>query len=160
MRKPALLILVSVALLLQGCGFKLRGKVELAPVLESVYVEGRDPDLVSELKDSLEFSGAQIVQSADAGTSAILLDSRYEREVRTLDARGLATGYELRYDARFAVVTPEGQQIYRSPVITLKRPFDFDATQVLQKESEEEFLIEEMRSQIVQRMMRQLSSIR
>ncbi|MCZ7600231.1 MAG: hypothetical protein M5U09_24345 [Gammaproteobacteria bacterium] len=57
-------------------------------MLESVCVEGRDPDLVSELKDSLEFSGAQIVESADAGTSAILLDSRHEREVRTLDARG------------------------------------------------------------------------
>jgi LPS-assembly lipoprotein len=150
---------MSAALLLQGCGFHLKGKVELSPTLQNVYVEGRDPAMVADLRRSLEFSGAQVASSAEAASSALLVDSRYQREVRTLDSRGLATGYTLRYEARFAVVTPSGEEIFRSSLISVRRNFDFDADQVLQKETEEEFLQDDMREKIVQRIMRQLSTI-
>ncbi len=159
MRKLALILTLGAALLAAGCGFHLRGKVELSPQLQSVYVEGSDPLMVSDLKQSLDFSGANVVTAPEGATAAVLLDSRYERVVRTLNARGLATGYVLRYDARFRVVSRDGEQLYESPTITLKRNFDFDANEVLQKEGEEEFLKEDMRKQIVQRMMRQLSAI-
>ncbi len=159
MRKLALFLILTTAVSLAGCGFHLRGKVELSPAMQRVYVEGPDPQLIDDLKSALDFSGATVVSSAEASSSAVLLDSRYERVVRTLNARGVATGYVLRYDARFRVVSPEGERRYESPVITLKRNFDFDATQVLQKEDEEDFLREDMRKQIVQRIMRQLSAI-
>ncbi len=159
MRKLALLMTLSAALFAAGCGFHLRGKVELSPELMNVYVEGSDPELVNDLKDSLDFSGATVVSSPASATSAVVLESRYERVVRTLDSRGLATGYVLRYDARFRVISSEGERLHESGVITLKRNFDFDATQVLQKESEEEFLREDMREQLIQQVMRQLSAI-
>ena len=159
MRKLVLILITSAVLLLQGCGFHLRGKVELPPVLDTVYVEGADPDLVNDLKDSLDFSGAAVVYSASAATSAILVESRYDREVRTLNSRGVATGYLLRYDARFVVVSPEGESRYESRIISIKRNFDFNPEQVLQKEEEEDFLREKMREEIVQRIMRQLSTI-
>ncbi|GJL81043.1 MAG: LPS-assembly lipoprotein LptE [marine bacterium B5-7] len=159
MRKLALLTILSAALLLQGCGFHLRGKVELAPELASVYVDGPDPDLVADLEDALDFSGAEIVSSADVSTSVVLIDSRYERDVRTLDNRGIATGYILRYNARFGVLSPEGEKRFQSDIIRLRRNFDYDATQALQKEVEEEFLKEDMREQIIQRVMRQLSTL-
>lgn len=159
MRKLALLLTLGALLVLQGCGFHLRGKVELSPAMERVYIEGADPVLISELKRALEFSGASMVNSAESATSAVVVDSRYVRDVRTLDSRGLATGYRLRYDVRFTVYDPQGEQRYQSPIISLQRNFDFDATQLLQKEGEEEFLKEDMREQIVQRMLRQLSTI-
>jgi LPS-assembly lipoprotein len=159
MRKLALLLILSSVLLVQGCGFKLRGQVDLPPALQSVYVDGPDPVLVDDLKRSLDFSGAQIVSSPEVASAAVLLDSRYERVVRTLDARGVATGYVLRYDARFRVVDASGEQLQQSQVITLRRNFDFSADELLQKEGEEEFLKSDMRSQIVQRVLRQLSSM-
>lgn len=159
MRKLALLMTLGAFLMLQGCGFQLRGKVDLSPTLGSVYVEGADPDLVADIKQALDFSGATLVSSAEAAESALLIDSRYERAVRTLDSRGIATGYVLRYDVRFAVMGTEGERRFQSSVISLRRNFDFDSVQVLQMESEEEFLREDMRKQIVQRVMRQLSAI-
>ena len=159
MRKLAFLLTLSATLIAAGCGFHLRGKVELSPALERVYLEGADPQMINDLKQSLDFSGATIVDQPDSATAAVLLDSRYERVVRNLNARGLATGYVLRYDARFRVVSREGEQLHESPTITLRRNFDYDSTQVLQKEGEEEFLKEDMRKQIVQRIMRQLAAI-
>jgi LPS-assembly lipoprotein len=159
MRKLALITILGAVLVLQGCGFQLRGKVQLSPDLENVFVEGADPELVSDIKRSLDFSGARLASTAEAASSVLLIDSRYERQVRTLDSRGIATGYVLRYDVRFVVLGAEGERRHQSSVISLRRNLDFDATQVLQKEGEEEFLREDMRKQIVQRVMRQLSAI-
>ncbi len=159
MRKLALLFILSGALLLQGCGYHLRGKIELPPSMASVFVEGADLEMVSELKRALEFNGVNIVSDISAAKSSVLIDSRYKRKVRTLDSRGVATGYVLKYDVRFNVVNADGNKVHESPIISKKRNFDFDATQVLQQAREEEFLKEDMRTQIIQSIMRQLSTV-
>jgi LPS-assembly lipoprotein len=159
MHRLAMILLVGGALLLQGCGFHLRGKVELSPALSNVYVDGPDLEMVTDMKDALAFNGVQIAQSAESASAVIRLNSEYERVVRTTDSRGLATGYVLRYRVRFQVVDAEGEELHKSAPIRMSRDFNFDATQVLQKEGEEEFLKEDMRKQIIQNIMRQLASI-
>ena len=159
MRKLTILMTVMAIVMLQGCGFKLRGKVDLSPALSDVYIESRDLDVMADLRKSLQFSGANVVSSQSVASSIILVDTRYEREVRTLDARGLATSYVLRYDVRFKVVSSSGEDIYESPILRQRRNFNFDASQLLEKEDEEEFLKRDMRKELVQQIMRQISAL-
>lgn len=159
MRKLIILASVIAIAMLQGCGFKLRGKVELSPTLTDIYIDSTDLDISVGLEKSLSFSGANVVSGQGAANSIILLDSRYEREVRTLDSRGLATSYVLRYKVRFKVVDAEGNDVYESPILRQRRDFNFSAAQLLEKEGEEEFLKKDMRNELVQQIMRQISAI-
>ncbi|MFT5113712.1 MAG: LPS-assembly lipoprotein [Parasphingorhabdus sp.] len=159
MRKLVILALVLAVAMLQGCGFKLRGKVELSPMLSDVYIDASDLDISTDLKKSLRFSGANILSGQSAARSIILVDSRYERVVSALDSRGLATGYVLRYEVRFKVVDSNGEDLYESPIISQRRNFDFNAEQLLEKEGEEDFLKKDMRKELVQQIMRQISAI-
>ena len=159
MRKLVILASVLAIAMLQGCGFKLRGKVELAPMLSDVFVEATDLDISSDIKKSLKFSGANVLASEASASSILLVDSRYEREVRNLDSRGLATSYILRYEVRFKVVDSSGEDVYVSPIIRQRRNFDFSASELLEKEDEEEFLKKDMRKELVQQIMRQISAI-
>ena len=91
MRKLALMVIVGSSLLLQGCGFHLRGTVTLPEVASNVYVSGNDFDLVTDLKDGLDTNGARINESETAADSSIIIESEFQRKIRTLDNRGIAS---------------------------------------------------------------------
>ena len=156
MRKLALLVVISAALLLQGCGFHLRGKVVLPEAVENVFVEGSDFDLVADFKDMLDFNGASVHDDAAGAASLMNIESEYKREVRTVDGRGIATAYTLVYRARVTVTGQDDEEIFKSDIIQQRRDFDYTADQALEKEDEEEFLMAEMRREIAQRILTQL----
>ena len=159
MLRRLFLILTCVSLV-SGCGFALRGSVNLSESLSSIAITGDDPDLMDELTDALETSGANIT-SLDSQPAAIieLTQSEYEREVRTTDANGLATSYDLRYRVGYDVRSNSGKELQINQRIVQKRVFEYDPLQQLQSEEEEEFLREDMREEIVLQILRRLSRI-
>lgn len=153
-------VLVAVSLLVAGCGFQLRGKVDLPDSLTEPYVRGDDAQLVSTLNQALRFSGAAPTSSASAATATIeFVQSVYSRNVRTVDSRGLATGYELSYVVVYRVLDQSGEVALPNARIEQKRNFNWDETQVLQKEQEERELKEQMQTDIVQQMLRRLATL-
>jgi LPS-assembly lipoprotein len=160
MARRTWLVVLLGAVLVAGCGFHLRGKVDLAPSLLEPYIRGPDPDINDLLADALEFSDARPVADESIASSVIdMYFARFARDVRTLDSRGLATGYVLRYRVEFRVVDADGEVLLPDAVIDMRRNFNYDANEVLQKEDEEEFIREDMQREIVQRMLRMLASI-
>lgn len=149
-------ILVMV-IALQACGFHLRGKIELPPTLESVFVESRDNKLAREVEGILEQSGAALVTAESAKATIDLFQVDVTRRVLTIDDRGKATSYTLRYEARFRVRDGAGESLLEDSVIAVEKDFTFDPNQVLQKEKEEDFLLEEMRSDLAQRIAKRIS---
>ncbi|MDH3692993.1 MAG: LPS assembly lipoprotein LptE [Gammaproteobacteria bacterium] len=160
MQLRLIVVLLATLALMQACGFHLRGKVDLPERLTSFHVDGKDPDLVAELQDALEFSGAEIVDG-DAGATAVLelTDIAFLREVRSVDERGLATSYNLRYRVRFKIEENNGEELLKETTITLSRFLNFDSSQILQAEEEQEFLREDMQRDMVQRIMQRLATI-
>ena len=149
-----------VAGLATGCGFHLRGTFVLPEALSTVYVEGSDADIVRQLKDSLASSGAQVLgERSDTAAVVQLLQSDYTRQVRTVDTRGLATSYELVYTVAYRVLDSNGETLAQVPAFELRRDFNFDSAQLLQKRNEEQFLREGMQEEIVQRILRRLSTL-
>ncbi len=160
MQLRLIIVLLITLGLMQACGFHLRGKIDLPERLTSFYVEGKDPELVAELQDALEFSGAEILDSEEGATAVLeITNIAFLREVRSVDERGLATSYNLKYRVRFKIDENNGDELLKESTITLSRFLSFDSTQILQAEEEQEFLREDMQRDMVQRIMQRLATI-
>lgn len=155
-----LLLLTLSAALLSGCGFALRGSVNLPDSINRVTVAGADLEMVDRLEDALETNGASIAPAGDEQAAVLELTlSEFDREVRTTDANGLATSYTLRYRVGYDMRTAAGDELQINQRLVQKRVFDYDPLQQLQSEEEEEFLKEEMQEEIVLQVLRRLSRI-
>jgi LPS-assembly lipoprotein len=155
----ALVALLASAMLLQACGFKLRGQFNLPPGMEVVYVSTGQTVLQDELERSLQFSGARVVTDAAEAQSVVdIFDAVVEREVRTIDTRGRASSYDLNYVVRFRVRQPAGAVMLEDSVVRLSRNFTFDPEFVLEAEREEEELVEDMQRDAAQQIMRRIAA--
>ncbi len=155
-----LLLILTCLTLVSGCGFALRGTVNLSDSLSSIAIIGDDPDLVEELRDALETGGANVTSIEDTSAAVLeLTQSEYVREVRTTDVNGLATSYDLRYRVGYDVRTSAGKELQINQRIVQKRVLEYDPLQQLQAQEEEEFLQEDMREEIVLQILRRLSRI-
>ncbi len=149
-----------VAAALTACGFHLRGQISLSESLTPLAIQAGDPELRQVLMDVLENSGTPVVDDP-ARAKAILQvrDVNYERRVRTIDSRGKVNGYLLVYSVSFRVDSAGGEELSALTPISVRRDFNFDSTQVLQKEDEERDLREEMERDMAQRILRRMSRI-
>ena len=149
-----------VGVLVSGCGFHLRGRVPLPESLSVIAVDSGDAELRARMVEALETAGASIVVDKDAAKAVLKLhDIDYQRRVRSIDTRGKVTGYTLVYSLSYTVTNKGGKNLRQSVPIQTERDFNFDSDQVLQKESEERVLREDMLEDIAQRIIRQLSTI-
>lgn len=154
-----LVLLLTGLSLLTGCGYHLRGNIELPPELTQVYITGPDRDLVQQLSKALEQSGATIMESGKGAAVINMTTSEFERKLRTTDASGLATAYSFKYDVTYNLTASDGDRLQSAENIALLRTLDYDPTQQLQAEDEARFLKEEMQQEVVVQMLRRLSRI-
>lgn len=156
-------VILLACFAVSACGFHLRGKLPLADSIKVITVkseETTETQLRQKVEEALKFAGATVV--TDPATASATLDLHkveFKRTVRTIDTRGKATGYTLEYIVRFKVVAADGTKLRDSRPISLRRDFNFDPNQVLQKEDEERELKEDMEKELSQRILRQLSTI-
>lgn len=159
-RLPVILLTCAA---LSACGFHLRGKLPLAESIKVITVkseETNETQLRQRVEDALKFAGATVVSDpAIASATLDLHKVEFKRTVRTIDTRGKATGYTLEYIVRFKVVAADGSELRDSRPISIRRDFNFDPNQVLQKEDEERELKEDMEKELSQQILRQLSTI-
>ncbi len=151
---------VSAAVSLGGCGFHLRGQAPLSEKLSPLALGGEDRELLAELRDAVDFNGVALaLDEADASAVVELIESAYNRRVRTTDDRGRATSYTLLYEVRVGVVDSEGEVLVKPFRVSTRRELAFNRTQVLQAERRERSLREEMQREISQTIMRRLSKV-
>ncbi|MBT7812554.1 MAG: hypothetical protein HN549_03725, partial [Proteobacteria bacterium] len=87
------LVIFALVGLVAGCGFQLRGLVELGPILSKPWVTGQDNQLVVDLRMALKQSGVNPVKDAESATAIIdLATVQYTRKVISVDSNGTATG--------------------------------------------------------------------
>jgi len=155
-----LLLILTCFSLVSGCGFHLRGNVDIPDSLRSIAVSGGDPDLVDELEDALESAGVNVTDTEDKSAAVLLFtQTEFEREVRTTDADGLATSFQLHYRVGYDVLSSSGDELQINQRIVQKRTLEYDPLLQLQAEEEADFLREDMREEIVLQILRRLSRI-
>jgi len=85
-----------------------------------------------------------------------ILTEQQENVILSLNTQGRVTEFQLRYRVVFRVASPKGADFIAPTPIVLTRDITFN-DQVLAKETEEAQLFREMRSDMVQQIIRRLA---
>ena len=153
---------IAIALTLltaSGCGFKLRGALELPPGQNTLYVNAPS-DVYLEIGNFLEGSQAKVVGSPD-GASVILnvTSATYDRRVLTVDPdTGKEREFELSLNVRFNALDGDGKTLVDAQSVTLLRDYVFDSDAVIGASREEVVLRREMLRDAVQQLLLRLRS--
>ncbi len=153
--------ILSLALIVTSCGFKLRGAQPLP--FETIYL-GFAPNssLGAELARNIRAATSTRVVADRAQAQAVLdvLGEAREREVLSVSAQGRAREFQLRLRLQFRLHDGKGREFIAPTQIAVRRDISFNEAQVLAKESEEALLFRDMQTDVVQQLLRRLAAIR
>ena len=153
-------VLIALALVITGCGFQLRGLVELPALYERVYlVDQGYSDIAVPLRRSLKDSNSTIVDSKMLATSVITLLSRgVQRRALNISGREVRE-YELQLDVAFVVQDAQGVQLADKQTVSVVRNFENDESNTLGKNNEEQVIRQEMNEAAVIQILYRLKAI-
>jgi len=158
------LILVSALVLLSGCGFHLRGNIDLPADLQQMHVQGvtKYSDLGLELRRSLKASGVNVVKGVKAAQVILKVSPpAFERRLLSVSgASGKVAEYELIYTLNMSLHDRQGQVLLAPQTVRQLRDYTFDRDNVLGKGNEEARLKANMRRDLVRQVLTRLQAYR
>jgi LPS-assembly lipoprotein len=139
-----------------SCGFQLRGH-QTYP-FATINVASTSPLGIELQRNIAAGSGhTKLVDKAtDAEAVLSILGEQQEKVILSLNTQGQVREYQLRYRVTYRVSDPKGLDYVPPTSIVLTRDITFN-NQVLAKETEEGQLYKEMRSDVVQQIIRRLA---
>ena len=145
-------------LLVAGCGFRLRGTAEVP--FESVYIPNATAGIALDLKRNiLAGTKARVVDDANAADAVLqFTEETRQKEILSLTSAGRVREFQLRYRVGFRVHDGKGADYVPVSTIELTRDVTFNDAEILAKEQEEQLLIRDMQSDMVQQIMRRLAA--
>lgn len=156
-----LTILFLFASLLTGCGFHLRGNVDLPANYQRMAIEGVSPysELGVKLKRSLQANGVQVVEAAGAQVILKLSKVSYQRRLLSVSAvSGKNVEYELHYSLNMSVHDRQGNVLVSEQPLQLLRDYVHDQNNVLATDNEEAQLRKDMERDMVGQILRRLQA--
>lgn len=163
MRKRTLLSLMALAPLVSACGFRLRGVPDFQ--FSSIYLQaGERSAFARELERNLATAGDKLKvlraprRPDEAQVVWKLLGERRERVIISKNAAGQVRELTLRYRMMFSLTGADGAEWIPPTELELERDLSYDENLALAKEQEAEVLYKTMQSDLVQQVMRRLSS--
>ena len=151
--------IVILSVFVTACGFHLRGQLPLSETVNMLYVDAQDGEFKSQLTEGLQRSGATVIGDPAAAKAILQIADEYmEREALTVDTDGKASSYKLYYTIDY-VVADNKQELLKEGAIVEERQYSFEVGQATRQESEEAELAEEMRKELVIKLIRQLGAL-
>lgn len=160
-RRTSLRLLPAAALLVAGCGFRLRRPPTLSfATIQLVGFPPRSP-FTEELRRSIEASGSTRVVDSVAAARVVLeaLEDARVKSVAAQSAAGQVREFTLRTRLRFRLRTPAGRVLIPDTELLLARDMSYNETNALAKQQEEAALYRGMQSDIVEQVMRRLAAV-
>lgn len=145
-------------MLLAGCGFRLRGTAEVP--FETIHVPGATAGIALDLKRNIEAgTRARVVDDPKAAQALLqVTEEARSREILSLTSAGRVREFQLRYRVGFRVHDGKGGEFVPASVIQLTRDMTYSDAEILAKEQEEQLLFRDMRTDMVQQILRRLAS--
>jgi len=154
-----ILAIAVLGLVTAACGFQLRGQARLP--FDTLYVAVPEISRLGiELKRNIVAGTHTKLVNDPAQAQAILSVAAEDSSkiILSFDTSGRVREYQLRYRLSFRVSDAKGRDYLPLSEIRLTRDISFNDAQVLAKESEEALLYRDMQSDMVQQILRRLSS--
>jgi LPS-assembly lipoprotein len=152
---------VGITWCLSGCGFHLQGRSPLPPQFKVSYVDAHDrqSDFVQGLRNALLVNGVILTEDTTAATATVhVLDDKHEQRILSVSPENLPREYELTYTVRFSV-TAGDKELLAAQEVSATREYSFDVSELLAKENEEAILQAALAHDLVDAVMRRLSSL-
>ena len=145
-------------MLLAGCGFRLRGTANVP--FETIHVPGATTGIALDLKRNIEAgTRARVVDDPKAAQALLqVTEEARSREILSLTSAGRVREFQLRYRVGFRVHDGKGGEFVPVSVIQLTRDMTYSDAEILAKEQEEQLLFRDMRTDMVQQILRRLAS--
>ncbi len=164
MSQPHRLLRAFVAVLLSAslaaCGFALRGTTELP--FNSLYINlPTNSAFGTQLRRQIEATSPQtrIVDApAQAEAQLQILEEGRERTELALTAQGRVQEYDLTLRIVFQVVNDQAEFLVPPTTLVATRTLYYDDNVAQSKESEAQVLYQDMRTDLMQRIVRRLSA--
>ncbi len=160
--RPAFLVLLSAALLLSGCGFRLRGEATLP--FESIYVQGAAASpFTIQLKRSITAgTQARITDKPeDAQVVLQIMNEQQEKQILALSGGGRVREFYLRYRVTYRLTDSKRTTEYIAPSeIVLRRELTYSDAEALAKESEEMLLFRDMQTDAARQLLFRLQVVK
>jgi len=144
---------------LGGCGFRLRGEVTYA--FATLFVTGPPGSpIIIELRRVLGSSDATklVEKAADAQAILEITNVIDDKGVLSLSSGGRANEYVLTKRVSFWVHDNAGRDWLPAGEITVRRSFTFSESEVLAREAQEQRLLRDMQTDVVQQIVRRLQA--
>ncbi|MDH5823375.1 LPS assembly lipoprotein LptE [Luteimonas sp. RD2P54] len=159
MIRPAFIALLVLAL--AGCGFHLRSALSLPPDLGPVQVVARDPysPLPEALAQALGRSGAEVrraTRQAENTATLAILSERWASTPISIDARGRAQEYALRYAVVFRLQDAAGEDLVPQQAVELSRDYVASPDDLIGTDSERDLLERELQREMTASIIRRI----
>ncbi len=155
--KP-LLSMVAL-LLLTGCGFQLRSW-DLASGYRIAHIESDvDSSIERDLRGAFESAGLVVVEEGEADLYLTIEREDFEQRSGMYTGDGRVAGYQLRLRVAYQANNASGKNLVSSRTLMEERSFPLNRANVVGSEAEKRLLVQEMRDDIVERIVRTLALV-
>lgn len=155
--------LLALALITTAsCGWHLRGAPKNFPPGSLLYISAQDPrsDIAEELTRLLQNAGVPMAESPMEADYALTIHEEQERKrTVSVDERGRASEYELITSALYSVRDSNGNTLLNNAQADIYRTLQWDDDEIVSKGEEERLLREEMRRELIGRIIDRLRRI-
>ena len=158
MDRIALVALLLLTALLAGCGFQLRGAIDLPPAWEELHLSSVSPnsELSRALRDRAERAGVHWRERDEANFIIRLGNERFERRNLTIGDNARAAEFELQMTASLGVTDSAGRELMPATDVSIFRVFANDPQNIAGTADEARLTRDEMRQELAQQMLRKL----
>ncbi len=156
-----ILLIACLLTVAHGCGFRMQGRAEYNPDLETVYLQVPDnaTPLAKALRRSLAVAHVTLVDDATAATAILqVVSDDTGRSVESVTPQNRPREYRIYYRATYRVLSG-GKALLDNQRVIRTRVYTYDETEVLAKAHEEEMLRTALAREIAGVITRRLANI-
>ena len=146
-----------VSLLLVGCGFQLR-TWDLVSAYRIVHIESLvDSSIDRDIREAFVSAGLVVVEDGDADLHLTIEREDFEQNSDAYTGDGRVAGYLLQLRIVYRASEPNGKILVSSRTLLEERSLPLNRDNVVGSDAEKRLLVQDMRTDIVQRILRTLA---
>jgi len=162
MKKFCIPLVLLLSALLTACGFQPRGSVpQLDNIPQPLYISGIQSfsPLHRELSRQLQQASVELTEEGSSANSVLRIrDHSSGRRVFSVDSNNRAVEFELEESVKFSLLSADQGERIADQTVRVLRILYRPGSEVLAREREEEQLRDDMRRELVDRIMRRIKA--
>jgi LPS-assembly lipoprotein len=155
-------IVITLTLLILGCGWQLRDATPLDSSIPSIYFSSSDEDnnLVRDLRRASNVYGVNSTTTQASSTFTVMVtDVREIVRIASINSGGRVAEYELTNDIDFVIISTDNNGIETKGTASATKVYEFDENDILASENEQQRVRYEMRKKIFRQILTQVQKV-